>query len=259
MASDVLTILCWKWAGNTMGERVEYTADHVNRLASMLKRHLARPYELACVTDDPRGIREDVRIIPAREFWACQKSHQLMAMEKCYRRLKLFDPLAAEWFTGRVVSIDLDVVITGSIDPLFERSEPFVIWGDPCLDNTYCGSLFMLEPGALSYVWADFDAETALMLRKTHGLIGSDQAWLSHVVPDASRWTKRDGVYSFRMDIKSQFVQRQHILRRQMGRAVAERDGGLLKDARIVFFHGLDDPSQIHLYARHNWIKEHWQ
>lgn len=239
-------------------DRVPYVADHVNRLDAMLRRNVTLPFEHVCVTDMPEGIASHIRIVP---MWP-----ELGGYGKCYRRLKVFDPAMREVLGPRIVSIDLDTVITGNIDHLFARPEPFVIWGDRSpvpkgATTPYCGSLFMLEIGHRPDVFFDFAPDVALNLRRTHGFIGSDQAWMSHMIKGAPVWKKSDGVYSFRLDIQLRIAFRPvgMIAGRNRPARPQNRDGGLPEATRIVFFHGAEDPSQTHLHVHHKWIAEHWK
>ncbi len=237
--------------------RVGYVADHVNRLDAMLARHVTLPYEHVCVTDMPADIAPNIRIVP---MWP-----DLAQYGKCFRRLKVFDPAMRAVLGPRIVSIDLDTVITGNIDHLFDRPEPFVIWGDrsqvdAAQGTPYCGSLFMLEIGYRPDVFTGFDPAVALNLRQTHGWVGSDQAWLGYCIQGAPVWKKKDGVFSFRLDVKLKVPMRARGL--IAGRKAAPRIArarSLPPAARIVFFHGLEDPSQTHLHVHHKWIPEHWK
>lgn len=106
----MIRIVCWKW--NPLGpkwNRAKYTADHVNRFASMVNRHLSMPHEIVCITDDPAGIdRSAVRIVP---MW-----DDVREFGMCWTRLKVFKPEMADLIGPRFVSIDLDCVIVGSLD-----------------------------------------------------------------------------------------------------------------------------------------------
>jgi hypothetical protein len=109
-------------------------------------------------------------------------------------------------------------------------------------------------------VFAGFDPAVALGLRKTHGFIGSDQAWMSHAIKGAPTWTKRDGIFSFRLDIKLKVALRgRGRIAGRGGATQTMRSGALPPEARIVFFHGLEDPSQTHLHVHHRWIDAHWR
>lgn len=251
-----VTFVTWLWTGATMGkERVEYIADHVNRCASMIRRNCTLPHEIVCVTDVPEGIDSSIRIVP---MWP-----DLCEYGKCYRRLKVFDPAMRDILGPRIVSIDLDVVITGNIDHLFKRDEPFVIWGDRLVTNianktAYCGSLWMLDIGYRPDIFHDFDPQEALNLRETEKLIGSDQAWMSHKIKGAPTWGRKDGVYSFRLDIMAQFGQPKKGFGMRAAK-VPKRTGELPENARCVFFHGVHDPSLTHLHPQYPWIKHFWK
>src|SRR3546814_19892900 len=47
---------------------------------------------------------------------------------QCYRRLSMFRRDAGEIFGERFVSMDLDVVVGGPLDPLFDRPEDLVLF-----------------------------------------------------------------------------------------------------------------------------------
>jgi hypothetical protein len=248
--ADKLAIVCWKWKGQTMGkERPDYGALHVNRLASMVDRWLKMPHEIVCVTDDPEGIDSGIRIV---ELWPELRQHG-----RCYVRLKAFARDAAEFLAPRFVSLDLDTVVVGPLDPLFDRPDPFVIWSDPSQITPYCGSQWMLTAGAHAEVYEHFDAMRAATLRKKNGYLGSDQAWMAYMLPNAPVWTRPDGVYSFRMHLLknrgAEWVGNR--FKRWMRRKGIPR---LPENARIIHFHGLYDPSQLYLHRSIPWIENNW-
>lgn len=129
------------------------------------------------------------------------------------------------------------------------------------MGTPYCGSLFMLNIGYRPDVFFGFDPAAAANLRKTHGYIGSDQAWMSHMIKGAPFWKKADGVFSFRLDIQLRVRMRNRgmIASKNGPASLPHRDGSLPSRARIVFFHGAEDPSQTHLHVHHKWITEHWR
>jgi hypothetical protein len=247
----VISVVCWKWRGKTMGHtRPEYGARHVNTLASMVSRHLKMKHEVVCVTDDPKGIDGSVRIVP---LW-----DELRDQGRCFLRLKAFSKDMADILGPRFVSLDLDTVITGPLDPVFDRPESFVVWADPSRLLPYCGSQWMMTAGAHADVWEKFDHATWQRLKPEKGWHGSDQAWMAHAIPNAATWGKQDGVYSFRM----------HLLKVRggdpLGRRLQQRIRlkgvpRLPENASIVHFHGIYDPSQVHLQNQIPWIAEHWQ
>ena len=57
-----LTICCFKWQ-SPIQYRTKFRAQHVNTLRNMFRRHLHMPHEFVCITDDPAGIDQDIRIV----------------------------------------------------------------------------------------------------------------------------------------------------------------------------------------------------
>ena len=231
------------------GARAEYSAHHVNVLASMVGRWLKMPHEIVCVTDSPDGIDGGVRIVP---LWDDLREHG-----QCFLRLKAFAPEMRDVFNDRMISLDLDTVVTGPLDPLFDRPEPFVALRDPSGFAPYCGSQWLLAVGSHSEVFTRFDYEQWRLLKPVRGWQGSDQAWISYMIPDAPTWTDADGVYSFKdhiCGIKGPILIQ--LVRSEMQQI---RLRSLPVDARIVHFHGLYDPSRRFIRDMIPWVDEHWK
>lgn len=231
----MITVVCWKWRGRP-GYHTHYTAGHVNRLRSMVSRHLHVPHEFVCVTDDAEGIAPSIRTvqIPDKIGFATHPNRP-----NCYRRLRAFATDAADWLGRRILSIDLDAVILKDITPLATRTEDFVILDDAAANQTpYNGSLWLLKAGSRTQVWNTFDPERSPRITQRAGIIGSDQAWIAHVLGNGeARFTTADGVLAY-------------------GRHVLKKHGGVPPEtARIVFFWGPHDPSR----ASQPWVKENWR
>lgn len=125
----MLSVVCWKWPPQP-GYRSSYSGQTVNILRAMVRRWYPHPHRFICVTDETKGIDPDIEIRPAWNDYARVQSPHGGKNPSCYRRLRLFHPDAAEWFGERYVSLDLDVVITGDLAPLWNRTEDVVFWGD---------------------------------------------------------------------------------------------------------------------------------
>jgi hypothetical protein len=232
-----LTVVCWKWR-TPIGYRSKFDAKSVNVLRAMVARHYARPHRFVCITDDAKGIDGDVRVVPIWNDFAHLRGPNGV---NCYRRLRAFSAEAGDLIGPRFVSLDLDCVITADVSPLWDRPEDFVIWGDTARGTPYNGSMFLLTAGARRQVWERFDPEHSPAYAKRLGYIGSDQAWIGACLGLHERkWSKADGVYSFRNEIHGK-----------------RRD--LPLGARVVMFHGRFDPWMPAVQAQHRWIKEHWR
>lgn len=243
----MITVVCWKWAAFP-GYRSKFEAEHVNVFARMIRRHYSGPHEIVCITDDAAGITEVDRIIPLWDDYADLPSpHDRGGRRRnpsCYRRLKMFEPGAAEWLGRRIVSIDLDVVVTNDLTPLFSRPEPFVAWGDTNPTTHYNGGFLMFTAGARAELWSEFrqDPAAAIRLAQQRRQWGSDQGWISaRLGPNEARFRRSDGVLSYRNDVRP-----------------APLSGRLPADARLVFFHGEHDPWGDEA-QRLPWVREHWR
>lgn len=165
----------------------------------------------------------------------------LTKLPGCFCRLRMFDP---EWqdrngISGRLVCVDLDVVVTGELDEVFDRPEKFVILqganaANPCPFN---GSVMMLRTGSRPDVWKDFSLKRAEEV--PYYEFPDDQAWLAHKVPDAGGWKAgpESGIYAFQ----------------KPGWPKGE---SLPAGAKLVAFPGWRDPSR---FAHLDWVKRHWQ
>lgn len=242
-------IVLWKWAPHDAArERATYTAEHVNIVAGMIKANLHdMPYRIVCVTDDPAGITE----CETHPLWPHGDGMMNASgdhLPSCYRRLRLFDP-AAQWEMGipkgdRIVSIDLDVLVTGELGELLETPGLFVGWElkGTHHDRVLNGSFQMFTAGELAFLWKSFNPSTSPALAYRAGYMGSDQAWLSYHLAG-------------------------HLDREVQGRkwpqissyALQNQIQGLFEANRLVFFHGQQKPWQDATQARTPWIKRFWR
>jgi hypothetical protein len=237
----VEAVVCWKW--RKPGYRSTFTAEHVNTLRRMVARHYDRPHRFVCVTDDPAGLDDGIEAQEIGEDWAALPNPSWPAGPSCYRRLALFAPDAGQRFGERFVSLDLDVVITGDLTPLWERPEPIVLWSDPLFHpkGMYNGSMMLIAAGAAPELFTEFDPSTSPLAAKAAGCLGSDQGWISYRLGRGRPvWTAADGVYSFWVHLE-----------RQKKR--------LPPGARMVVFHGHRDPWMPEVQSEFAWVREHWR
>lgn len=237
----MLTVIAWKW--RQFRYRSKFEGHHVNVLRSMVRRHYPHPHEFICITDDPTGIDKDIRIVELWDDFSTMQSPHGEEYPSCYRRLKMFSRDAGKLIGGkRFVWVDLDAVIVGDMTPVWNRSEDFLIWGDTHPKTPYNGSMLMMDVGARTQVWDKFDPRESPICTRRARIMGSDQAWISYILgPGETKWGKQDGVYSWRMDI------------------MRTTDKALPKDARIVFFHGADDPWHAEVQGKAPWVGQNWK
>lgn len=210
----MLRVFSWRWG-------TKYPGHYVERLRNGLARNLKQDYTFDVI--EPQGADIELTKIPG-----------------CFPRLRMFD-LNWQCLQGinigdRVVCLDLDLVITGSLDDLFDRSENFVILqgihtANPC---PYNGSLWMFRGGYRPDVWSDFSLEAAA--RVPFYQYPEDQAWMAAKIPDAAAFGPQNGVFGFR----------------KPGWPAGDK---LPLGAKIVAFPGARDPSQ---FQSLDWVREHW-
>lgn len=189
----MLTVVSWLWSQPE--GRAKYTPEHVWIWADMVSRNLAMPHKLLCVTSETDLPPTVERIDPPGEFediqpkWGPRKPN-------CFRRLVMFKRDAAKTFGKRFVSIDLDCVIGGPLDPLFDRPEDLVLVKGTSSDRPYNGSMMLIKAGCRPRVYEDFNQAGADA--SGEAFHGSDQAWLAHKLGWGEKtWNERDGVFCY--------------------------------------------------------------
>jgi len=149
---EVQTVICMRWG-------TRYGADYVNRLHAMVRRNTQRPLRFVCFTDDSTGYDEGIEAKPLPHIDLPERVQWFP-----WRKIGLWqDPL--EDITGDVLFFDIDLVITGSIDPFFDHApeKTYIVaenWTQPGsgIGNTSC---YRFRVGAHSYLYDNLMADPA--------------------------------------------------------------------------------------------------
>ena len=157
MAIVTLTVACVK-------AKPYYDHKWVNRLYRAVQRHLTLPHRFVCMTDDSSAIQCYTKKLPAdvQGWWA---------------KIALFRKGV---FDGPVLYLDLDTVITDSLDFVGEYKGDFAILRDFYRDDGY-GSGVMLWNKPVPHVWENWVAQ----FRPQHAL--GDQGWMEEQIQNADR------------------------------------------------------------------------
>jgi hypothetical protein len=225
MALDIIT---WMW-GDKYGMR------DIVRLFKAVKNNLRLDHRFHVFSDPD---------FPHLEGYGIQ-AHKIedphLMDRSCYCRLRMFDPRWQQRHAmhGTIVSLDLDVVITGTLDPLFTTSNTFMILQganatNPCPFNA---SVMLLKAGYHSEVWDGFTVEKAATVPFYD--FPDDQGWIWSKLPQAAGWpVGKSGIYAF-----------------QKPGWPKGNNNALPVNARIVTFIGYRKPEQ---FTALPWVRKFW-
>lgn len=168
------TIVCMKW-----GSR--YGPEFVNRLYSSIVRQTKRTTRLVCFTDDATGVNPAVQVEPIPDI---KLPPDLINLP--WRKLVMWKSPLAD-LSGDVLFLDLDLVITGNLDPLFDY-EPgrFCVienWTQPGqkIGNT---SVFRFPVGKYKHIFDHFQADPDQILSRYN----IEQVYISREIADMVFW-----------------------------------------------------------------------
>lgn len=237
-----VNIICMKW-GN------KYSAEYVNRLYSMVNRHLTLDFEFICFTDDSNDIGREVKIQPLPQL-ALPKD----IPERGWQKLTVFGKNFGG-LSGLTLFLDLDIIIVDNIDDFFTAKGDFLIAHDKKNAKKLEGnsSVFRFQIGQYPQILDYFEQN----FQQVKQQVRHEQAYLSremHKLGQLNFWND-EWVPSFKYRccpswLKSWF-----------------QAPFIPKNAKIILFHGLPNPPNAlkgisGKWYRHIqpalWINEHW-
>lgn len=238
-------VVCMKWG-------TRYGAEYVNRLYGMVRRNTSGDLRVVCMTDDARGVREEV------ECWACPEvdlppPHR----HRGWRKVSLFAETLGD-LTGDVLFLDLDVVITGGLDEFFSFGDGFTIMANPTQRGQGIGntSVYRFRVGERPDVLSTLLADPERHIR-THT---NSQTYISRTLGELAYWPEAWCV-SFKADCLPSWPRR------------VWHAPELPAGAKIVIFTGKPDPDDAaagrwpapvykkwyKTFRAPAWINEHWK
>jgi hypothetical protein len=229
-----ITILCVRF-GN------KYGPEYVERLRNMIGRHLTVPYEFVCLTDDQHPIEGVRSILMPDQGYA----------KKWWHKVHMFDPSLS--LKGRILYLDLDVVISGNLDKLASFGPNFFVG---ILDFNrkfhaawqYLNSSVMAwDHGTQTAVYSQFKTNPGDAMR-LHG----DQDWIWKVAKDRIKWWPKSWIQSYKWEIRSRD---ELIVRDGKRQFKTVRDDVVVPaDCAITVFHGDPNPVDVQdKFVIDNW------
>lgn len=241
------TVICMKWG-------TRYGPEYVNRLYSMVQRHTRRPTRLVCYTDDVTGLDAGVETFPLPYIVLPESKAWLP-----WRKLSLWQK-KLEGVEGEALFLDLDVVVTGSLDEFFDY-EPghFCVAHNWTQRNERIGntSIFRFPVGKHSYIYDRTMNECDRVLSQHR----NEQIFISREINDMKFWPD-EWCMSFKRSLLPRWPLNFFVV------------PALPAETKVVAFPGKPDPDEAmdgrwplrHWYQalyKHvrptPWIAEHWR
>lgn len=252
---SVINAICLKFG-------TAYGSEYVNRLYAGLRRNTASRLRFLCMTDDPVGLAPGIEIIPLPHepfhdrMFALMKSRGWRAP---FQKISMFRPGLVPDLDGPLLVFDIDVVITGNIDPLRDFAPGKLCmrreWGSRAGQGSLGhGSVEKLDPDAHSYLY-DFMAENPEQALEIFG--ASEQNYTSFSAERAGvfEFFPPEWIVSFKYDC------------RPMRPFNLIREPHLPPDARVVCFHGRPKMEEavagyqagfLHSTRPCKWMRDAW-
>ena len=206
---EKLNIVC-VWWGDL------YPIQYVETLRDSVERNITIPYDFYCITD--RLVAPDGMIhIP------CENQ------TGWWQKVNLFKP---GLFEGRTLYLDLDVVITGSLDLIASSEGEMVMienFGPNKGHAAYNSSCMLWTPSELTEkIYTSFD--DSIM-----GILHGDQCWIWRVL--------RDNIKAFRKDLLDSYKYHK-----------TGTWSRKTQDTSVWVFHGRPNPHEVN----DDWVKRAW-
>lgn len=209
-----LLVLC-VWWGKL------YPKKYVEILRNSVKRNLTIPYEFYCLTDHDIEI-DGVNMLPIlkdnKTTW--------------WNKISLFKPDLFN-YNRRILYLDLDVVITGSLDRIASVKEDFCMienYGPNKRHAAHNSSVMVWTPCAKTdQIYTKFSAD---VMKELHG----DQCWIFRMMHPNIWDFPKDWIVSYKY---SKLPQWNHIS----------------KDTSVYVFHGEPKPAKV----QDKIIKDNWK
>lgn len=183
--TDKVTVLCVRYG-------TKYGVDYVERLRNMVSRHMKVPYEFVCLTDNPNAI-DGVRIIyqPSSGY-----------SKLWWQKVHMFDPSLN--ISGRILYLDLDVIICNNIDKLVTGGGN-TFYGIQDFNRKFHPSWRHLNSSVMCWthgsqrdIWDKFVANPK-QAQRLHG----DQDWIWACAKDKIKFWPKEWIQSYKWEIRS--------------------------------------------------------
>ena len=170
--------ICVKWG-------TRYGADEVNRLFHAVARHSGTDVRFFCLTDDRAGLDSHIEPLPLPDTGLQRRiadaQQRLRRRTGALRKIAVFDPDLIPDLRGRLLCLDIDVVVTGPMDALFIHGDGAVAMPPPFKARSHIetlgeGSVIGFDPRRHGFLYEEMARDTEAMLDFS---MGSEQRYTS--------------------------------------------------------------------------------
>lgn len=219
MTSQVVNIVCLKW-----GQL--YGPEYVNILHRMVARHVSLPFRFICLTDNGEGLDQGIEVWPLPEFE--EPPWEYARVCSAWRKLALFRPGLAK-MTGKVLFLDLDVVIVDNIDCFFDYSDKLVM-----IENWYQPGQHLGQASAICFTAGEPEALLEHYLQSPLDVLtryATEQAYISQQLRDDCQFFPASWCQSYKKHCMPQGWRKFFTTRNQLPEGV-----------KLLVFHGRPNP-----------------
>ena len=210
-APEKITVAC-VWWGTLYGK------EYVEKLRNSVARHLSIPHDFVCLTDRD-DVPEGVKKIPLD-----------IGPEGWWQKTALFKP---GLFSGKVMYLDLDVIVINSLDEFAKVKDPFSMienFGPNKKHSAHNSSVIVWTPSSQTEkIYTKFSEEVT---KELHG----DQCWIWRVMDKNITNYELDWVDSYKYGKIQQWKRR-------------------TDNTSIIVFHGNPKPHDKRVTPS---LKKHW-
>lgn len=243
-------IICFYWQGDRWQEKeghvpsdisfvnhlkrsgtvsMDLASKYVNNLFKGASRYTTIPFKFICFTNEALNLDSGIEVRP----------FELITTKGVLPRMYMFSE-AAGLFGNQVLCLDIDVIITGSLDSLLKYEGTF------CTRRSWTRGEETLIDGDIMSFWAGEETEAMFWAPLTRDIEaveiksggGRERFWVRHVM-------QNENVDTWQEVCPGQVMSYKHHIK---------PNGGLIENTRIVSCHGHPRPHQI----EDVWRKKYW-
>jgi len=209
----------------------------------MVRSNLSQPYTFAVITDQVAVMGSAIEYL---DGWVPDTHWRVIAPDPTlpgwWQKLHLFKP---RLFTGRVLYLDLDVVVTSSLDELVEHRGIIQDWNY----NAYNSSVMAFDAGEHEDIWTTYENRCEIQ--------GNRLVWSGRPkTDDPKNWaTAYNGDQDYITAIGNWRTFPPEWCVSYRGSAIAGPPPG----AKVVCFHGRPKQAQVVAADPHGWVANAWR